>query len=198
MTAAPTERPTCPTSADFRVAGIQVGRCAACGQLARVYGGRPPTDVKTTKGIDMATVNTELLKRTLQHIEDHPETWDQATWRNPDAECGTACCFAGWAVTLAGGQFEASQIVRIDSLPLSGETVRALQEVGIGTVGAAAIPDAAAWLLGLYEVIYDEDGTGVYLDNDPSDDLFSFDNTLDDLRYIVAGLCGEPTGSAAD
>jgi len=41
--AAPSERPTrptCPTSADFRVAGIQVGRCSVCGQLARVYGGR--------------------------------------------------------------------------------------------------------------------------------------------------------------
>jgi hypothetical protein len=145
----------------------------------------------------MTTVNKELLKRTLQHIEDNPETWDQATWRNPDAECGTACCFAGWAVTLAGGQFEASQTVRIDSLPLPGEAVRTLQEVGIGTVGVAAIPDAAAWLLGLYEVVYDEDGTDIYLDNDPSDDLFSPDNTLDDLRYIVANLCGPTTETAA-
>lgn len=30
----------CPTTAEYRVAGYQVGRCRVCGQLARVYGGR--------------------------------------------------------------------------------------------------------------------------------------------------------------
>jgi hypothetical protein len=30
----------CGTAADYRVAGYHVGRCAACGQLAPVYGGR--------------------------------------------------------------------------------------------------------------------------------------------------------------
>lgn len=139
----------------------------------------------------MSTPNVALLRQMLAHIEAHPETWDQATWRNPDAECGTACCFAGWAVTLAGGQFEASQTVRIESLPLSGEAIRALQEVGYGTTGVASIPDAAAWLLGLFELTYDEDGTDIYLDAYPSDDLFSPDNSLDDLRCIVAQLCGE-------
>jgi len=39
MTAPPKPR-TCPTAADYRVAGYHVGRCTVCGQLAPVYGGR--------------------------------------------------------------------------------------------------------------------------------------------------------------
>jgi hypothetical protein len=38
--AATSKPPMCPTTADYRVAGYHVGRCPACGQLARVYGGR--------------------------------------------------------------------------------------------------------------------------------------------------------------
>lgn len=57
--------------------------------------------------------NIELLQQTLQHIEDHPEEWNQHTWYTDDPEllpsgnqCGTAACFAGTAIILAGGTFE--------------------------------------------------------------------------------------------
>src|SRR5690606_2757920 len=49
-------------------------------------------------GGDAVTVNADLLKRTLTHIETHPDTWNQAEYR-----CRTGLCFAGWAAVLAGG-----------------------------------------------------------------------------------------------
>lgn len=49
------------------------------------------------------SVNTDLLRKTLAHIEAHPEAWEQSVWavRGLDG-CGTALCFAGHAVTLSG------------------------------------------------------------------------------------------------
>lgn len=41
--------------------------------------------------------NVELLDRTLQYIEDHPEEWNQGEW-----VCNTAACFAGNALLLQG------------------------------------------------------------------------------------------------
>lgn len=43
------------------------------------------------------TINTDLLQRTLEHIEAHPEEWDQTVWA-----CETSACFAGHAVWLSG------------------------------------------------------------------------------------------------
>lgn len=42
------------------------------------------------------SVNVDLLNETMQFIKDNPERHDQANW------CGTAQCFAGWAVALDG------------------------------------------------------------------------------------------------
>lgn len=53
--------------------------------------------------------NIELLEKTMQFIKDNPEKHDQHTW------CGTAQCFAGWAVHLQGGRVvdEESAIVEV-------------------------------------------------------------------------------------
>lgn len=40
--------------------------------------------------------NVELLERTMQFINEHPEKHDQTNY------CGTKQCFAGWAVALEG------------------------------------------------------------------------------------------------
>ena len=50
------------------------------------------------------TPNAELAYRVLDHIDAHPETWDQAVW-----SCGAIACFAGWAVRLSGGRIEYPQ-----------------------------------------------------------------------------------------
>lgn len=41
--------------------------------------------------------NAELAYRVLDHIDAHPESWDQETWY-----CETSACFAGWAALLSG------------------------------------------------------------------------------------------------
>lgn len=45
-------------------------------------------------------VNIDLLNRIIDHIEQHPETWDQRAWAQK-TECGTAFCVAGHAVNFA-------------------------------------------------------------------------------------------------
>jgi hypothetical protein len=45
--------------------------------------------------------NVELLEETMQYIKDHPELHRQGWWFTKQS-CGTAACFAGWAVTLKG------------------------------------------------------------------------------------------------
>lgn len=47
------------------------------------------------------TVNVPLLRQTLDHIREHPQEWDQQTWRRT-TPCGSAMCFAGTAAMLAG------------------------------------------------------------------------------------------------
>lgn len=52
-------------------------------------------------GLDVKThPNIELLDETLAHIEAHPETWKQGSWR-----CETGMCFAGWVCELTGGEW---------------------------------------------------------------------------------------------
>jgi hypothetical protein len=45
--------------------------------------------------------NAELAYRVLDHIDAHPESWDQTQW-----VCGTTACFAGWALRLSGYELE--------------------------------------------------------------------------------------------
>lgn len=52
-------------------------------------------------GLDM---NIELLQMTMEQIREHPELHDQG-WFTSETDCGTAHCFAGWALKLTGHQF---------------------------------------------------------------------------------------------
>lgn len=108
--------------------------------------------------------NTALLHQTLTHIETHPDQWHQLDWATR-TECGTAYCFAGWAVQLARPDAEpdfdggrSTSVVIVDGVPRSIEVL-------------------ASDLLGL--------------DIDQSEDLFACENTLDDLRRIVRELTGQ-------
>lgn len=113
------------------------------------------------------TVNVDLLTKTLAHIEAHPETWYQEDWR-VRTDCGTACCFAGWAATLDGCVW----YVRDDDLAeddLDGWAE--LITIGGATVG---VGEHAAKILGLSR--YD------------ADRLFDGGNNLTALRRIVGEL----------
>lgn len=50
-------------------------------------------------------VNVPLLRKTLEHITEHPEEWDQCSWATR-SNCRTACCLAGTAVVLAGHKID--------------------------------------------------------------------------------------------
>lgn len=49
--------------------------------------------------------NAQLAYMVLDHIDAHPEQWQQGQWIG-NAECGTVGCFAGWAVLLSGGHLD--------------------------------------------------------------------------------------------
>lgn len=42
------------------------------------------------------SINFQLLDEIIDHIEKHPETWNQQAWR-----CETGMCVAGWAVDMS-------------------------------------------------------------------------------------------------
>lgn len=49
----------------------------------------------------VTTPNAELAYKVLDHIDAHPDSWDQSSW-----VCGTTACFAGWAVRLSGATID--------------------------------------------------------------------------------------------
>jgi hypothetical protein len=111
------------------------------------------------------TPNVPLLRKTLEHIEAHPQEWDQVRWR-----CESGMCFAGTAADLDGAQW----------LYGAGPMLRRRED---DPADDRYAPDRlhvrtrAQHILGISE--------------DQADDLFEATNTLDDLRRIVGELCGE-------
>lgn len=112
-------------------------------------------------------INVPLLRKTLEHIEAHPREWNQKTWR-----CETGFCFAGWAVELTGGRWVTygnglyPYVLAEDDDPPEH----------VDYDGEVECAYRAERILGL---------TG-----QEAQYLFHSENTLDDLRRIVADLCG--------
>lgn len=118
-------------------------------------------------------MNTALLRRTLAHIEANPAEWYQPNWR-----CGTGMCFAGWAVTLAGGKWltRPGEFGERFLEPTDGDPQQDISKMSDGRRGVH-VQLRAVRILGL--------------DEELADRLFCATNSLDDLREIVAELCGE-------
>jgi len=112
------------------------------------------------------TPNAALAYRVLDHIDANPLEWDQRVW-----QCGSAACFAGWAVRLSGGT-------------LTSE--RGIPEVTEGPEDIVGLPvdEAAYAVLGM-----DADIAGDF-GNEDDDWLFDEDNTRDDLGRLVAEIFG--------
>lgn len=123
------------------------------------------------------TPNVPLLRKTLEHIEHHPKEWNQAEWR-----CGSGMCFAGWACTFDGGQW---------AFDAANPGVQGVQDLLIAEPEDAAF----AWTVADRSVVHTEERAirVLGLTDDQADALFAGSNTLDDLRRMVAGLCGEAT-----
>lgn len=110
----------------------------------------------------------EEMEMVLAFIEAHQENWDQGTWEqfgrsriglDEAIDCGTSCCFAGWATLLAGEQIE------------NGVFVTGFRDMD----GQRTVPDWAVQHFGL----------PVYRGDPEEGHLFGAENTLDDLRLHI-------------
>lgn len=61
------------------------------------------------------TPNATLAYRVLDHIDAHPEQWDQSVYLG-EGDCGTTACFAGWALLLSGVEMDRNWDVLADTL----------------------------------------------------------------------------------
>lgn len=107
--------------------------------------------------------NTDLLKRTLAHIEANPSEWQQSSWA-ARTDCGTAYCFAGWAVKLS----------KPDAVPYFESNESDVTFLARSEGDVFDIEDLAIDLLDI--------------ECDEADQLFAPSNSLDDLRRLVGEL----------
>jgi hypothetical protein len=122
---------------------------------------------------DRVKPNAELAWRVLDHIDVHPEQWNQGLYIGK-AECGTVACFAGWTVLLSGarpvyGVFNETATIEVDDRRLS-------------------VAEYAEELLGVSR----------WANEDTEDewDLFYEGNTRDDMESLVGQMFGpRPTAS---
>jgi hypothetical protein len=120
--------------------------------------------------------NTALLRRTMSLVESATfrGEWNQGHYRVPrdGGGCGTALCFAGWAVIAAGAEFASDD-------PSSWLYGYVRDDLG----GVWEIAAWAAHALGLPVFAAGE--------------LFCAQNTLQDLRDIVEYHCNDATEAVA-
>jgi hypothetical protein len=137
----------------------------------------------------VTTPNAELAYKVLDHIDAHPEQWDQKAWLK-GTDCGTAACFAGWAVVLAGHD------VTFDTEPEADGShyYATIDGSGSRTVSATAARD-----LGIEDAFVPcRNCAGCGYTSDASHDLFDSDNDREDLGRIVAEIFGpRPAGGAS-
>ena len=118
------------------------------------------------------TPNAELAWRVLDHIDAHPETWDQSWWFIV-TDCGTTGCFAGWTCVLSGDTPDTPGPIGALAIGEGSSMVELAQQGGYRHAA-----DRAAELLGFGA-------------NDArADELFGAGNTREDLGRLVAEIFG--------
>lgn len=116
--------------------------------------------------------NAHLAYAILDHIDADPASHDQTVWFRRN-ECGTAGCFAGWALHFTGAKMAFARnsylIAANGELYVRGEAEKAL-----------GLPYDGAWVTDVAE-----DGTCEH-----TEDLFSIHNTREDLHRLVGVIFG--------
>lgn len=126
------------------------------------------------------TPNAELAYRVLDHIDSHPEQWNQGLYIGK-AECGTVACFAGWAVLLSGNE------PTFDESYVAHNGVRVTQDC-IVDGWAQNVSHRAQELLRADRWVHEGEADEA--------DLFCQFNTRDDLGRMVAEIFGPRPGGA--
>lgn len=116
--------------------------------------------------------NAELAWRVIDHIDAHPQSWDQEHW-----VCGTSACFAGWAVRLSGAEIAQIHEDVIDSAIVIG---------GPQSLIELPVDEAAEMVLRIGR----HGPHGDYIDVRQAGDLFAGGNTREDLGHLVAKIFG--------
>lgn len=111
--------------------------------------------------------NYPLLRKTMEHIEAHPEEHDQDHWGLKTA-CGTVMCFAGHAAVLDGAtpiwnQGPSDRHPEMEAVIRNGSAMRVEQYAGM----ALGLTDKEA------------------------DELFWGADDIDDVRKVVAKFLAE-------
>lgn len=88
------------------------------------------------------TINTPLLRKTLEHITEHPDEWNQGFWA-VNMPCGTQYCLAGHAVLLSGQDvdWDTTRDVRGHQMPeraTNGRSIQSAARVALGLSEAQA------------------------------------------------------------
>lgn len=86
-------------------------------------------------------MNQELFKKVHDVISATPRDLEMSTWEEPENQCGTTRCVAGWAIFLTTGKplyTPESNYMRMDPsvLELAGPTVTRDQDVKFEQIGA--------------------------------------------------------------
>jgi hypothetical protein len=125
--------------------------------------------------------NAALAYAVLDHIDAHPEQWNQAKW-----DCGTAACFAGHAVRLSGGVIQGFS-------NSDAEVVDTTDEFARWMLGMSPL-EAACHVLGI-----DADMGAVADDPETGERFWLFDASNDRARLgrLVAEIFGPRPGGAS-
>ena len=114
-------------------------------------------------------VNKKLLRKVLRYIKTHPKEWDQDIW-GEKKPCGTAFCFAGHALAMAGAKLRWSKP----------------DEDGWQELDAVRFPHRA------YETNISRAAQRVLgLTGDQAGYLFGGSNTLKEIESIVSNILQE-------
>jgi len=106
-------------------------------------------------------VNAPLMFKTLDHIDAHPDEYNQGEWATK-GPCGTVACFAGTAVMLAGHEFDFRyEDVDATDVVKDGRSIREVARLELG------------------------------LTFDQGEVLFYGGNSLDDVRELVHAYTAE-------
>jgi hypothetical protein len=74
--------------------------------------------------------NTELLRKTLEHITAHPEEWDQ-TWWATRKSCGTAYCLAGHVAVATGHEIAFPTVGGLSCSIADGREIAEIAEIAL-------------------------------------------------------------------